>query len=195
MSRRAEITRITKETQIALVLNVDGTGQHKINTGIGFLDHMLAQLAFYGLMDLDLSCKGDLEIDSHHTVEDVGLALGAALSQALGERKGIVRFAHAYYPMDESLLRAVVDFSGRPEFHWQGSFASPQLGQLDTQMIPHFFKSLAVAGQMTLHMTVLYGDNDHHKAEGLFKALGRAFSQAVAQDPRRQGVTSTKGVL
>jgi len=193
--RTAEVHNRTKETDVRVVLNLDGTGQHQIDTGIGYFDHMLQQLAFHGLLDLELTCRGDLEVDTHHSVEDVGLALGQAVEQALGERGGIRRYAHCYYPMDETLVRAVLDLSGRPEFHFQGGFAQPRLGALDTQMIPHFFKSVAVKARLTLHMAILYGENDHHKAEGLFKAFARALSEAVAPEPRRGGVASTKGSL
>jgi len=193
--RSAEIEYKTKETQTQVKLVLDGTGVHKISSGIGFLDHMLQQLAFHGLMDLEVTTQGDLEVDCHHTVEDIGLAIGKALDQALGDRAGIRRYAHCYYPMDETLARAVIDLSGRPEFHFQGEFRQPSIGQLDTEMIPHFFKSLAITGRLTLHMALLYGENDHHKSEGLFKAFARALSDAVAPDPRRSGVTSTKGKL
>ncbi|MDH4122235.1 MAG: imidazoleglycerol-phosphate dehydratase HisB [Deltaproteobacteria bacterium] len=193
--RKTQLEYQTRETHTKLKLNLDGEGAHTISTGIPFFDHMLAQLAFHGCFDLELTCKGDLEVDSHHTVEDVGIALGRAFSQALGTRAGIRRFAHAYYPMDETLARAVVDISGRPEFHFEGAFTQPNLGGMDTQMIPHFFKSLAMAGGLTLHMALLAGENDHHKAEGLFKALGRALDDAARPEPRRQGVASTKGKL
>ena len=156
---------------------------------------MLDQLAFHGLMDLEVSCEGDLHIDSHHTTEDIGIALGQALKEALGEKKGIRRYGHAYIPMDEALLRAVLDCSGRPDFVFKGQFGRYNLGDLDTQMIPHFFKSLAFNCGLTLHLSILYGSNDHHKCEGLFKAFARAFSDAVTLDPRRMGVSSTKGTL
>ncbi|MCZ6842825.1 MAG: imidazoleglycerol-phosphate dehydratase HisB [SAR324 cluster bacterium] len=194
-ARKAKIEYATKETRGTLALNLDGKGKHKVDTGIAYLDHMLEQLTFHGLLDLDLRCKGDLEVDSHHTVEDVALALGRAIDKALGERKGIRRYGHCYYPMDETLVRAVLDLSGRPEFHFQGEFRRPALGGLHTEMIPHFFKSVANAGRLTLHMAVLYGENDHHKCEGLFKAFARALSEAVSLDPRRAGVASTKGKL
>jgi len=195
MERRAELEYATKETRTRIVLNVDGRGTHRVQTGIGYLNHMLEQLAFHGLLDLELRCEGDLEVDSHHTVEDVAIAFGRALDQALGDRAGIRRYAHSYYPMDETLVRCALDFSGRPECHFAGSFAQPRLGTLDTQMIHHFFKSVAIAGRLTLHLAVLYGENDHHKAEGLFKAFARALADAVAPEPRRSGVVSTKGTL
>ena len=194
-SRTASIERKTRETLVRVKLNLDGEGTSETNTGIGFLDHMLDQLAFHGLMDLEVSCEGDLHIDSHHTTEDIGIALGQALKEALGEKKGIRRYGHAYIPMDEALLRAVLDCSGRPDFVFNGEFGRYNLGDLDTQMIPHFFKSLAFNCGLTLHLSILYGSNDHHKCEGLFKAFARAFSDAVRLDPRRMGVSSTKGTL
>ena len=194
-SRTASIERKTRETLVRVKLNLDGEGTIETNTGIGFLDHMLDQLAFHGHMDLAVSCEGDLHIDSHHTTEDIGIALGQALKEALGEKKGIRRYGHAYIPMDEALLRAVLDCSGRPDFVFNGEFGRYNLGDLDTQMIPHFFKSLAFNCGLTLHLSILYGSNDHHKCEGLFKAFARAFSDAVTLDPRRMGVSSTKGTL
>ena len=194
-SRTASIERKTRETLVRVKLNLDGEGTSETNTGIGFLDHMLDQLAFHGLMDLAVSCEGDLHIDSHHTTEDIGIALGQALKEALGEKKGIRRYGHAYIPMDEALLRAVLDCSGRPDFVFNGEFGRYNLGDLDTQMIPHFFKSLAFNCGLTLHLSILYGSNDHHKCEGLFKAFARALSEAVTLDPRRMVVSSTKGTL
>jgi len=194
-SRTASIERKTWETLVRVKLNLDGEGTSETNTGIGFLDHMLDQLAFHGLMDLAVSCEGDLHIDSHHTTEDIGIALGQALKEALGEKKGIRRYGHAYIPMDEALLRAVLDCSGRPDFVFNGEFGRYNLGDLDTQMIPHFFKSLAFNCGLTLHLSILNGSNDHHKCEGLFKAFARALSEAVTFDPRRMGVSSTKGTL
>jgi imidazoleglycerol-phosphate dehydratase len=195
MTRLAEIEYTTKETRTRVTLNLDGSGQHTVDTGIGYLNHMLEQLAFHGLLDLDLRCQGDLGIDTHHTTEDVAIALGQAMAKALGDKAGIRRYAHCLYPMDETLVQVALDCSGRPEFHFQGAFAAQRLGALETQMIPHFFKSIALHAGLTLHMAVLYGENDHHKAEGLFKAFARAFSDAAAIDPRRKGVASTKGRL
>ena len=194
-SRTASIERKTRETLVKVKLNLDGEGTSETNTGIGFLDHMLDQLAFHGLMDLAVSCEGDLHIDSHHTTEDIGIALGQALKEALGEKKGIRRYGHAYIPMDEALLRAVLDCSGRPDFVFNGEFGRYNLGDLDTQMIPHFFKSLAFNCGLTLHLSILYGSNDHHKCEGFFKAFAMALSDAVTLDPMRMGVSSTKGTL
>ena len=193
--RIAKIERITSETKIKLELNIDGSGKADIKTGIGFLDHMLDLWAFHSLFNLKLTCKGDLEIDAHHTTEDIAIALGSALAEAVGEKKGIVRYGFSYLPMDEALLRVALDLSGRPEFVFSGEFIQTSIGSLDTQMIRHFFKSLAMSSRMTLHMSILYGINDHHKCEGLLKALGRALRQAVEIDPRRTGVTSTKGIL
>ena len=195
MARTASIEQATRETRVRVTLNLDGSGQRQVRTGIGYFDHMLEQLAFHGLLDLELSCEGDLHVDNHHTVEDVGLALGKAIDQALGERTGIRRYGHAYIPMDETLARVVLDFSGRPEFHFQGAFSQERVGELETQLVRHFFKSVAQAARMTLHMELLYGENDHHKAEALFKGFARALSDSVAVEPRRGGVASTKGKL
>ena len=194
-SRSAIVERKTKETSVLVRLNLDGEGRSKIKTGIEFFDHMLEQLAFHGLLDLEIECEGDLHIDSHHSIEDIGIAIGQAFKEALGEKTGIRRYGHAYIPMDESLLRAVLDFSGRPEFVFNGQFGRYNLGNLDTQMIPHFFKSLAFNCGLTLHLSILDGSNDHHKCEGLFKAFARALSDAIALDPRRMGASSTKGTL
>ncbi len=193
--RVAKIERKTKETAIKLELNLDGSGKTNIKSGIGFLDHMLDLLAFHGMFDLKLKCDGDLEIDTHHTTEDIALVLGCALAEALGEKKGIFRYGHSYVPMDEALIRAALDLSGRPEFVFHGEFTQPTIGYLDTQMITHFFKSLAVSARMTLHLSILYGINDHHKCEGMFKSVGRALRAAVELDLRRKDVVSTKGTL
>ena len=193
--RVAKIERITNETKIKLELNLDGSGKTEIKTGIGFLDHMLNLWAFHGLFDLKIKCSGDLEIDAHHTTEDIAIVLGSALAKAVGEKKGISRYGHAYVPMDEALIRAALDLSGRSEFVFSGEFSQQTIGQLDTQMITHFFRSLAMSSGMTLHMVILYGINDHHKCEGLFKALGRALRVAVELDPLRTEVVSTKGTL
>ncbi|MAF55429.1 MAG: imidazoleglycerol-phosphate dehydratase [Deltaproteobacteria bacterium] len=193
--RVAKIERKTKETAIKLELNLDGSGKTNIKSGIGFLDHMLDLLAFHGMFDLKLKCDGDLEIDTHHTTEDIALVLGYALAEVLGEKKGIFRYGHSYVPMDEALIRAALDLSGRPEFVFHGEFTQPTIGYLDTQMITHFFKSLAVSARMTLHLSILYGINDHHKCEGMFKSVGRALRAAVELDLRRKDVVSTKGTL
>ena len=193
--RIAKIERETKETKIKLELNLEGSGISDVKTGIGFLDHMLDLWTFHGLFNLKLTCSGDLEIDTHHTTEDIAIALGSALDEAVGKKIGIFRYGFSYVPMDEALLRVALDLSGRPEFFFSGEFIQSSIGNLDTQMIRHFFKSLAMSSRMTLHMSILYGKNDHHKCEGLFKALGRALRQAVEIDPRRIGVASSKGIL
>lgn len=193
--RTAKIERKTNETDILIELNLDGSGQHSISTGIGFLDHMLSHLAVHGLLDLTVRARGDLQVDAHHTVEDVALALGKAFDQALGERKGIIRIAHAYAPMDESLAFVALDFSGRPYAVIEAEWNTPAVGALPTSLFAHFLESFAVTARCTLHARVLYGRDDHHKAEALFKALARALRAAVALDPRQEGVPSTKGTL
>jgi imidazoleglycerol-phosphate dehydratase len=193
--RTAMITRTTNETRITLSLNLDGTGAAEINTGVGFFDHMLHHVAHHGLFDLTVKATGDLHIDAHHTIEDVAICLGRALDEALGDRKGIVRMGHAYVPMDEALARVVVDLSGRPYAVIEAEFATPMIGQMPASLVAHVFESIAYNARMNLHATVFYGRDDHHKAEALFKALGRALAMAVALDPRRGGVPSTKGTL
>ncbi len=193
--RTANIERKTNETEILVELNLDGSGQHSIATDIGFLDHMLGHLAVHGLFDLNVRARGDLQVDPHHTVEDVALALGKALDQALGERTGIVRIAHAYVPMDETLAFVALDFSGRPYAVIEAEWNAPAVGALPTSLFAHFFESFAMTARCTLHARVLYGRDDHHKAEALFKAFARALRAAVALDPRREGVPSTKGTL
>lgn len=194
-NRVATITRTTNETQIELALALDGSGEAQIDTGVGFFDHMLHHVAHHGLFDLNVKATGDLHVDAHHTIEDVAICLGRALDEALGERKGITRMGHAYVPMDEALARVVVDLSGRPYTVFEGTFTTPLLGQMPTSLVQHVFESIAVHGRMNLHAAVLYGRDDHHKSEALFKALGRALAVAVARDPRRSGVPSTKGTL
>lgn len=193
--RTAQVQRQTKETDITLMLTLDGTGQHDIQTGIAFLDHLLAHVAVHGLLDVTVRARGDLEVDAHHTAEDVAMCFGQALDQALGERKGIMRMGHAYVPMDEALALVVVDLSGRPYPVITASFEHSTIGGLDTQLIPHILESIAWNARMNLHANILYGRNDHHKAEALFKAFGRALREAVAFDVGRAGVPSTKGVL
>jgi imidazoleglycerol-phosphate dehydratase len=193
--RQAHIERSTKETQIKLHLNLDGRGQVQINTGIGFLDHMLTLFAGHGLFDLTVEAKGDLEIDEHHTAEDTMICLGKALDQALGDRRGIVRTAHSYVPMDEALALVAVDLGGRAYCVFEADFITPRLGQLGTDLIFHLFETLAIQARMNLHAKVFYGRNDHHKVEALFKALARALDAATTVDPRRQDVPSTKGTL
>jgi imidazoleglycerol-phosphate dehydratase len=196
MMRIATLERQTSETQVQVTLNLDGSGQYAVSTGVGFLDHMLRHLAVHGLFDLTVRAKGDLEIDLHHTVEDVALALGGCLDQALGDRKGILRMGHAYVPMDEALAFVAVDLSGRPYTVANVDWNAPAIGPLPTTLVPHFLESLATAGRLNLHARVLYGRDDHHKAEALFKALGRALETAVRIEPRRAAqVPSTKGSL
>lgn len=197
MTRRtATIERQTGETSVALTLNVDGVGSAEIATGIGFLDHMLHLFARHGLFDLTVRATGDLHVDEHHTAEDVCICLGQAFDRALGERRGLVRTAHAYVPMDEALGFVAVDLSGRPYCVVDAAFVTPRVGQLGTDLIAHLFESIAVHGRMNLHARILYGHNDHHKVEALFKALGRALDAATRVDERLGGaIPSTKGVL
>ena len=191
--RTATINRKTKETDINLTLNLDGEGLSKIHTGVGFFDHMLTAFSFHSGIDLDVTCKGDLEVDDHHTVEDVGLALATGLLEALGDKTGINRYGTSYVPMDETLVRVVIDFSGRPAFVYNADLQRDRLGTLDTQNVQEFFKSISNEAKMNLHMEVLYGDNDHHKVEALFKAFGRAVKDAVKIVDDR--LPSTKGAL
>ena len=193
--RQARVERKTRETDITLVLSLDGAGRSRIRTGVGFLDHMLTSLATHARFDLDVRCKGDLHVDAHHSVEDVGIALGQALRQALGEKKGIVRFGHAYVPLDEALSRAVVDLSGRPWLHFGVQFRAQRIGDLPTELLEDFFWALVDHGRFNLHLDLVRGRNAHHIAETLFKATARALSAAVARDPRVVGVPSTKGSL
>lgn len=193
--RTSTITRQTKETNISLTLNLDGTGQTALSTGIGFFDHMLDALSRFALLDLTLECAGDLHVDAHHTVEDVGICLGRALREALGDRAGIRRAASAYMPMDEALAFCALDVSGRPYLAFTADFAAPMVGAMDTQLTEEFFRAVAVGAGLTLHLRVIEGRNDHHKMEALFKAFGLALRDAAAQDPRITGVLSTKGAL
>lgn len=194
--RNATIQRQTRETTVSLTLNLDGNGTYTIATGIGFLDHMLAQIAAHGLFDLTVQASGDLHVDPHHTVEDVALVLGQAFDQALGERAGIVRAASATMPMDEALASVAVDLSGRPYGVTEMAWSSPTVGGIPATLIPHFIESFAAAARANVHARVLYGRDDHHKAEAVFKALGRALDEATRLDPRRsQTIPSTKGVL
>ena len=195
-ARTATVSRDTAETKITVTLNLDGTGQSKLATGIGFFDHMLDQIARHGLIDLDVQCKGDLHIDGHHTVEDVGICIGQAVRQAVGDKKGLTRYGHSYVPLDEALSRVVVDFSGRPGLVLDAKFTAGMIGQLDTQLIHEFFQGFANHAHVTLHIDNLKGINAHHQAETIFKAFGRALRMALTPDPRMAGtVPSTKGVL
>jgi imidazoleglycerol-phosphate dehydratase len=194
--RTSQITRNTKETQITVAVNLDGTGKADLQTGIGFFDHMLDQIARHGLMDLSIHAKGDLHIDGHHTVEDVGITLGQAVAQAVGDKAGIWRYGHAYVPLDEALSRVVVDFSGRPGLHMHVDFKSGSIGGFDTQLAYEFFQGFVNHAQCTLHIDNLKGDNAHHQCETIFKAFARAVRMALALDPRSVGVIpSTKGSL
>ncbi|WP_417782982.1 imidazoleglycerol-phosphate dehydratase HisB [Terasakiella pusilla] len=194
--RTASVARKTSETDISVEINLDGTGEYDIETGIGFLDHMLEQLSRHGLMDLKVRCNGDLHIDCHHTVEDVALAMGEAFSQALGDRKGINRYAHSYIPMDETLIRVALDCSNRPYLVWKVAFTQDRLGDLDTEMFQHWFQSFALKAGLSLNVAMIDGSNNHHIAEACFKGLARALRQAAEIDPRRSDVVpSTKGSL
>jgi imidazoleglycerol-phosphate dehydratase len=194
--RTATIERVTGETAIKLRLNLDGSGRAEVSTGIGFLDHMLTLWAKHGLFDLAVQAEGDLQIDEHHTAEDTCICLGRAIDQALGERRGIVRTAHSYVPMDEALALVAIDLGGRPYCVVQAEFVTPRVGQLGTDLIGHLLESVAAAARMNLHVQLLYGRNDHHKVEAIFKAFGRALDAATRPEPRLAGdVPSTKGVL
>ncbi|MEY2686334.1 MAG: hypothetical protein RL375_532 [Pseudomonadota bacterium] len=195
-NRRAEVQRDTKETKIRVALDLDGTGQSKLATGIGFFDHMLDQVARHGLIDLDIQAEGDLHIDGHHTVEDVGITLGMALAQAIGDKRGITRYGHSYVPLDEALSRVVVDFSGRPGLVMDCEFTAGSIGGLDTQLVFEFFQGFVNHALVSLHIDNLKGRNAHHQAETIFKAFGRALRMALTPDPRSAGVIpSTKGSL
>lgn len=194
--RTATVQRTTKETDIAITVNLDGTGDYSVSTGIGFLDHMVEQLSRHSLIDISMTVKGDLHIDQHHTVEDSALALGEAVAKALGDKRGIARYGEAHAPMDETLTRCVIDISGRPYCVYKSGFSQPRLGEMDTELFPHWFASFAQAAGITLHLETLYGENNHHIAESSYKALARALRQAVEIDPRKgDAIPSTKGVL
>ncbi|RMH49541.1 MAG: imidazoleglycerol-phosphate dehydratase HisB [Alphaproteobacteria bacterium] len=194
--RKAEITRETAETRVTVVLDLDGSGAGEIATGVGFFDHMLAQLARHSLIDLTVRAEGDLHIDAHHTVEDTGIALGRALARALGDKRGIRRYGSCLLPMDEALVRAALDLSGRPFLVWDVAFPSQRIGDFDTELVREFFTAFAMNGAVTLHVACLSGANAHHIAEACFKSVARALRDAVECDPRRAGaLPSTKGVL
>jgi len=193
--RSATIDRITNETEVHLTLDLDGRGRGRLSTGVGFLDHMLTLFAHHGLFNLEVQAQGDLHVDPHHTVEDVAICLGQALDRALGERAAIVRTAHAYVPMDEALALVAVDLGGRPYAQIDVTWRSPALGGMDADLVRHFLETVAFYGRLNLHARVLYGRNDHHQAEALFKALGRALDAATQVDPRREGPPSTKGMI
>lgn len=194
--RTATVERNTLETQIKITMNLDGTGNSKFQTGVPFLDHMLDQIARHGMIDLDVNAKGDLEIDAHHTVEDIGITLGQAFSKALGDKKGIVRYGHAYVPLDESLSRVVVDFSGRPGLYYEVEFSRGMIGSFDVDLFREFFQGFVNHANVSLHIDNLKGKNAHHIAETVFKAFGRALRMAITADSRMAGIMpSTKGTL
>jgi imidazoleglycerol-phosphate dehydratase len=193
--RTAFVQRNTLETQISVRVDLDGSGKSKLASGIGFLDHMLDQIARHGLIDLEIEAKGDLHIDAHHTVEDIGITLGQALGQAVGDKKGLRRYGHAYVPLDEALARVVVDLSGRPGLVFEVPFTRPTIGEFDVDLVREFFQGLVNHAAITVHIDGLRGDNSHHQAETVFKAFARALRIAVEPDPRGGGVPSTKGSL
>jgi len=196
VARRATVKRATKETQIEATVNLDGTGVYDVQTGIGFLDHMMEQLSRHSLIDIHLRAKGDLHIDFHHTTEDVGIALGEAVSKALGDRKGIMRYGEATIPMDETLTRVALDASNRPYLIWKVNFTRPKLGDMDTELFKEWFQAFAQSAGLTLHVENLYGENNHHIVESSFKALARSLRASIAIDPRKaDAIPSTKGVL
>lgn len=193
--RRAEVSRETKETRIRLRLNLDGSGLMNIESGVGFLDHMLTHITRHGLFDLDVTAKGDLQVDAHHTVEDIGICLGKAFAQALGDMAGITRFGHAVVPMDEALAEVAIDISGRPFLSFDAAFPQGRVGEFDAELVEEFFRAFAVNSKTTLHVVLRHGSNVHHCIEGIFKAFARALAAAVKTDPRVSGVPSTKGTL
>ena len=193
--RKAEVTRNTKETKIGVKLNLDGKGRSKIVTGVPFLDHMLEQVARHGVFDLEISAKGDLHIDGHHTVEDIGITLGQAFAKAAGDKKGVRRYGHAYVPLDEALSRAVVDLSGRPGLEYHIEFTRARIGEFDVDLVHEFFQGFVNHAGVTLHVDNLKGTNAHHQAETAFKAFARALRMAIEADPRVKDVPSTKGKL
>ena len=194
--RKSQITRKTAETEIDVTVDLDGTGQYDNETGVGFFDHMLDQLARHSLIDMKIRCKGDLHIDDHHTVEDVGIALGQALREAVGDKKGITRYGACLLPMDDALVRAALDLSGRPFLVWNVDLPTPKIGTFDTELVREFFQALSTHGGITLHVDALHGFNSHHIAEAAFKAVARALRDAVETDPRKaDAIPSTKGAL
>lgn len=194
--RTARIARKTHETDIAVEVNLDGTGAYDVSTGIGFLDHMIEQFSRHSLIDISCKIVGDLHVDQHHTTEDSAIAIGQAISEALGDKAGIGRYGQAYSPMDEALARVALDISGRPWLVWKAEFSQPRLGEMDTELFEHWFQSIAQAIGITLHIELLYGQNNHHIIEGVFKGFARAMRQAVELDPRKGGaIPSTKGIL
>jgi imidazoleglycerol-phosphate dehydratase len=195
MDRTAEISRQTKETSIRLAINLDGTGRCIAQSGVGFFDHMLDLLARHSLIDLSLEAQGDLQVDAHHTVEDIGIVLGQALEKALGDKRGIYRYGWAIVPMDETLAQVALDLSGRPAFIFNVQFTGPTIGAFPVELVEEFFKSVAINGRLNLHVNVPYGTNNHHISEAIFKATAKALRQAITLDPRNNDVPSTKGLL
>lgn len=195
MSRAATVKRNTKETQISASLELDGTGKGRLDTGIRFFDHMLDGFARHGLFDLDVSCHGDTDVDCHHSIEDTGIVLGSVIKEAVGDKKGIRRYGYFVLPMDEALVLCALDLSGRPYFVFDAQFSGSRCGEMDTQMVKEFFYAVSYAAGMNLHIKLLYGENDHHIMEAMFKAFGKALDMAVSLDERITGVLSTKGVL
>lgn len=195
MSRVAHISRITNETNITMDLELDGTGKHTIETGIGFFDHMLSGFSKHGFFDMNLQCKGDLEVDCHHTIEDTGIVLGNAIKEAAGDKKGIRRYGYCLLPMDETLVLCAVDLSGRPYLAYDASFTADRIGDMDTEMAREFFYAISYNAGMNLHIKVMYGENNHHILEAMFKAFGKALDMAVSYDDRIKDVLSTKGSL
>ena len=194
-SRVASCSRVTKETQIEMTLNLDGTGKTDISTGIGFFDHMLSGFARHGLFDLTVKVTGDLEVDSHHTIEDTGIVLGQIIAKALGDKKGIKRYGHFMLPMDEVLVLSAIDLSGRPYLNYNAEFVSDKMGEMDTEMVREFFYAVSYSAMMNIHLKILDGINDHHKAEALFKAFGKALDMATMEEPRIKEAWTTKGSL
>jgi imidazoleglycerol-phosphate dehydratase len=195
-ARTGSVERGTAETRIAITVDLDGTGAYSVSTGIGFLDHMVEQFSKHSLIDVTMQVEGDLHVDQHHTTEDSAIALGQAIAQALGDKAGIGRYGHAYSPMDETLTRVALDISGRPFFVWKAGFTQEKLGEWDTELIEHWFHSVAQSAGLTLHMELLYGTNNHHICESLYKGFARAMRQGVERDPRKGGaIPSTKGQL
>ena len=193
--RTAKIQRITNETNIEVALNLDGTGIFDADVPIGFFEHMLAQISRHGFFDLDIKANGDTYIDAHHTVEDTGIVLGQALTKAAGDKQGMRRYGSATIPMDDALVLCALDLSGRPYLHFEADFTTPKLGEMDAELVKEFFQAVSVHGGMNLHIKVLHGENNHHVAEAIFKAFGRALCEAVGLDPRIKGVLSTKGSI
>lgn len=193
--RQAEISRNTLETQVSVRIDLDGSGKSDLSSGVGFLDHMLDQIARHGMIDLTVKASGDLHIDAHHTVEDIGITLGQALAKALGDKKGLLRYGHAYVPLDEALTRVVVDLSGRPGLDFNVPFTRSAIGEFDVDLVREFFQGLVNHAAITVHIDNLKGENSHHQAETVFKAFGRALRMAVEADPRSSGIPSTKGTL